>query len=186
MNLATRQSSFAWKWKMPVAPEVVGDELGKIEEEYGQVTPAIVVEVAQSGSNPMHPLFTWDDTVAGPKYRLIEAQYVLRNLVIRREAESDGDEAPRNRSIRAFLSVPQDETIEAPEDGDEEMPQRRMVYMSAQMALSDPQKRAYILDEARRALSAWRNRYEALSEFADLIAAIDDTLRKFTNEVKVN
>lgn len=186
MNLATRQSSFAWKWKMPVSPEVVGNELGKIEEEYGQVTPAIVVEVAQSGSNPMHPLFTWDDSIAGKKYRLTEAQYVLRNLVIRRDAESASDEAPRYRSIRAFLSVPQDEIIEAPEDGDEEMPQQRMVYLSAQMALSDPQKRAYILDEARRALSAWRNRYDALSEFADLFVAIDDTLRKFTNEVKVN
>lgn len=184
-GLSGRASSFAWKWKMPVAAAVVGEELGKIEEEFGAVTPVSIVDAARSNDSPLHTLFTWDDSVAGPKYRLTEARYILRNLVIL-TAKNDADaDDPRRYTVRAFLSVPDEQSAEDDEDSDGELPQMRTVYVSAQNALIDERKRAYVLQQARLDLEAWRNRYQGLTEFADLMTAIDEALRTFTNEVTV-
>lgn len=77
------------------------DALSKIHAEHGALTPRLVVEAASAPSHPLHDRFEWDDAVAGHKYRLVQAQQLIRSV---RVTEISGDAGVTR--VRAFLSVP--------------------------------------------------------------------------------
>jgi hypothetical protein len=56
----------------------VKEELDKIESKFGQLTPELVLQVAQSARNPLHKAFVWDDTKAAEEYRKIQARTLIR------------------------------------------------------------------------------------------------------------
>lgn len=60
----------------------IGNTLEKIREQHGMLTPEIVVESAHSKNSPAHGAFTWDDSMAGQKYRLWEARQIIRSIRI--------------------------------------------------------------------------------------------------------
>lgn len=178
-NLSPRNSTYAWRWNMPADAETVGAELEKIQEEYGELTPTIVVDSARPDNSPMHKLFTWDDAVAGELHRQNEARFILRNLRIEYTRKDEQDE-PKILKVRAFLNV---ETND--DDAEDDTPvEPRRVYMSTSAAFQNPQHRRYVLDRAKSELEMWRNRYAALREFDGVISEIDAVLKKLTTEVK--
>ncbi len=181
IRLSPRTSTYAWKWTMPVSAEIVGQELEAIQEEHGELTPDAIVDAARPDSNPLHKLFTWDDTVAGQLHRRNEARLILRNLRIEyTRKEDEGEDEPRVMKVRAFVNVP-----EAKDEDEEDTPaQPRRVYLSTSIALKNPQQRDYVLKTARAELETWRNRYAAFREFDSVIREIDKTLKTLTTEVK--
>jgi hypothetical protein len=64
---------------MSVSNLTVAQELAKLEDRSGRITPEQVVEVARDPSSPLHPLFVWDDGEAAEKYRLDQARGVIRS-----------------------------------------------------------------------------------------------------------
>lgn len=76
------------------------DQLRTIYETQGELTPALVVEVARPKDHPLHARFEWNDKVAGEAYRRAQAQDLIRSVkVIHADPESTvGD-------VREFLSV---------------------------------------------------------------------------------
>lgn len=183
IKLSPRNSSYAWRWNMPVKAEIVGAELEKIQEEHGELTPVIVVDAARSSDNPMHRLFTWDDAVAGERYRHTEAQFILRNLRINYiRKEDEDDEEPRVLRVRAFVNVEMQDDTEGEEA--EEPTEARRVYLSTSVAFQNPQHRRYVLDQAKTELETWRNRYAAFKEFDGIVREIDKALKTLTTEVK--
>lgn len=179
IKLSPRNSSYAWCWNMAVKAEIVGAELEKIQEEHGEIVPATVVATARATDNPMHKLFTWDDAVAGEKYRHTEAQFILRNLRINYVRKEEDEQEPRILTVRAFVNIETQET-----DEDNEPTEGRRVYLSTSVAFQNPQHRAYVLKTAREELETWRNRYAALREFDGVIREIDKALKALTTEVK--
>lgn len=101
------------------------EALKKIAERDGGVlTPAAVIEDARPESSPLHGSFTWDDTVAAGKYRIIEAQRLIRSFTVEvvdrgRKYESpvfigvssDRDDAAENNPYRMARDVAENENL---------------------------------------------------------------------------
>lgn len=66
-----------------VDPNLAVKEITKAEDIYGKVTPGTVLNVAKEKDSPIHSLFQWDDSIAGEKYRLIQARKLINNLEIK-------------------------------------------------------------------------------------------------------
>jgi hypothetical protein len=57
--------------------ERIVEELKKIAGKSGRTTPAAIVEAAKPANHPLHLKFEWDDSKAGHKYRISQAQALL-------------------------------------------------------------------------------------------------------------
>lgn len=119
-----------------------------------RLTPANVVTSARPVDSPLHGGFEWNNDTAAEAYRLDQARYILRSIVMVRE-EDDAPTTP----IRAFVTV-------ADDDADTKRPQT--IYMGIETALADPVKRDAIVARAARELSEWQARYRQLTEFAEV------------------
>ncbi len=79
----------------------IREELAVIakENEHGELNPEEVVEFARNKNTALHDEFEWDDGVAGHRYRLDQAQRLIRVMV---EIEPRKDQ---DRVVRAFVSL---------------------------------------------------------------------------------
>lgn len=75
---------FNYQWaehvRFSVDPQVVGEELDRIRERDGGVSVDAMLEEARPDDAPLHPLCTWDDAIAGEKWRKHELRKVCRSL----------------------------------------------------------------------------------------------------------
>jgi hypothetical protein len=150
-----------YKWKSAARlrgldPQACGQRLAKIEKQAG-LTPENVVEDARAASSPLHDGFTWDDSEAAEKFRLDEARYILRAIIIVTSDPIDEDEEPS--TVRAFFPVKEEDEEESS-------------YVNVTDVMSDSKLRAKILTRAYDELTAWKERYNNLEEFADVRKAI--------------
>lgn len=132
-----------------VPAEVFGREFERIEKAQGDVKPEVIVQVARKRTNPLHKAFEWDDTVAGERYRLEQAKMMTRALVKNIELP-DG----KTESVRVAVKTSQ-----------------RGGYKNIDVAMSDANDRAYVLQQALNQLVAWRRRWASLNQYAELIDA---------------
>lgn len=66
--------------KPKVSSKTVRDELLKLQDNRGRITPQAVVDEASNPKHPLHNLFEWDDTEAARKYRLDQARELIRSV----------------------------------------------------------------------------------------------------------
>jgi hypothetical protein len=74
---------FSWRMKglaKRVDPSAAGQELQRIQNVYGSITPEILVGEAKKRKSPLHNIFEWDDTKAAANYRLQQARILLNNI----------------------------------------------------------------------------------------------------------
>jgi hypothetical protein len=160
------------KWKqhaktLDVPAELAYKELLKVKKKSnGNLTPNDVVEFAKDPSSVMHSWFTWEDTEAARRYRLIEAGSLIRSI------EVVYVEAPKMER-RAFEIQYKKKTGDA---------ESRTVYKTAEEAASDPDNHARLIAEAVRTLMAWRKRFAALQELHHLMTAIDSTIESIADK----
>jgi hypothetical protein len=151
----------------------VGTELQKIADQPSGLRPESVVEAARPPQNPMHSAFTWDDTTAATKFRLQEAEYLIRSVILVPDDVTPEDiHAVIEDCPRAFHNV-------RPNISDEPDPgvpnTRRGEYMSHDDVMRDPYLRAQLIKQAMSNLAAWGRKYRHLKEFKRIVKAIDDT-----------
>lgn len=155
---------YKWKEAFPgraVPAQVVGERLEQIAKRV-QLTPKAVVDDARPTNSPLHPCFEWNDQVAAEKWRQEQAGAILRNIEVVIE-----DASGKDREVRAFVNVTQDDDRQ---------------YTSIAKAMRSPELRRQVLDTALRELESWRTKYGELRELADLLAAVDQTILRFTAE----
>lgn len=112
-----------------------------------------VVAFASDPETALHSRFEWDDTEAAAKYRLFQARNIIRVTVTM---------LPRaSKEFRAFVSLKADRY------------QAGGGYRATAKVLSDPEKRAALLDEALQDLEVWRERYRELKALTPIFEAID-------------
>ena len=58
------------------------DVLQGLYDTHGELTPALVVDVAQDPAHPLHDRFVWDDTEAARRYRLDQASGLIRSVQV--------------------------------------------------------------------------------------------------------
>lgn len=161
-------ANYAWKFNLPGDASKVGQELEAIYEENGKVTPPLVVEDARNVDRETHKLIEWDDPVAAEKYRLEQAKYIMRNIIVVTKTEEVKDEEPKIIKLRVYENV-------KTEEGER-------YYMPLQAAMEREDTRSWVLTQALRDLMAFKHKYSQLKELAGVMAEIEKAERQYTNE----
>lgn len=134
-------------------------ELRRLAEEAATegsgLTARRVLDAARSRNNPLHKRFEWRNTVAAEKYRLMQAQHLIRVAVVQLVPE-----APR---VRYFVSLAGDRGT-------------GFGYRTITTTVSDGVLRARLMAQARRELGTFRTKYRDLTELARVMDAIDIAL----------
>ena len=146
-----RRSSFRLHGKA----QALGQEIERLRRKRGHLTAQLLVDEASDPASKLHNEFQWDDTAAAEAYRLDQASYLLRAIVIVREPQN-GDP----RIVRAFVHLADEEA--------------GPVFTSITVAMGDPLMRLQVLDRAWRELEGWRQRYSEYHELAKVFAAMDE------------
>lgn len=123
----------------------------------GLLRPAAVVDAARDEKSPLHGAFEWDDTEAAQKYRLLQAQSLIRSFKV--EIERGG----KTHTVPVFIGVSTDRT------GDKANNPYRML----EQVVEKPDLMAVAVRDAIDQLEALRKRYAHLQELADVWAAVD-------------
>lgn len=131
------------------------EELTGLYQRHGELTPQIVVDEARSEDAPLHSRFEWDDTVAGEKYRLVQAARLIR--VVRIEYTTPNSD--EKKFIRAFHSLH--------ESGEPE----RQGYAPTEEILENEVTRRILLRNMERDIAQLKKRYGHLAEFATMMQA---------------
>ena len=147
-----------YRWKIPNIwkqdANIVGRELKLLADE-NKLSPVQVLEIAKDVNSPLHDLFEWDDTVAAEKYRLLQAQKIIQQIVI----VNDHPNA-EVREVRAFVT-------ECKNNGH---------YQVITKVIEDPNAYDVLLKRAKLELQAFRNKYQSILEFKELFDEIDKVI----------
>ena len=151
----------SWAQQLPIDPQTAGEHLEALSRQHGgRLTPDQVLADARKKRSPLHPCFEWDDTAAAEAYRLVQARFLMRTVVVIFETN---DKEPQEREIRAFVSLKEDE---------EEGQRTSVSYRPISDVMENPEDRKELLARALKELEDWQGRYEMLREFAGIFAAI--------------
>lgn len=128
-------------------------ELAKVyTDNGGELTPDAVVETATPERSPLHTYFEWNNGVAGHKYRLLQAQELIRSVRI---VYSETRSGPK--TIREYTS-----TYEAGES-------KPGVYKRTEEVVRDDISYTTLVRQMEREIASLKRRYGHLVEFAQAI-----------------
>lgn len=136
-------------------PQALGQEIETLRRKKGFLTPQLLVQQAARKGSKLHAEFEWDDSAAAQSWRIEQAQYLLRAIVLIRQPQN-GDPA----LVRAFVHL-QDED-EGP------------IYTSLSVAMGDAAMRAQVLRRAWQELEGWKRRYSEYEELAHVFSAMEE------------
>lgn len=141
--------TYQWKVQgiMPVDAQTAGNELQRIYERDGVIDPETVVAESQTPSAPLHSCFEWDDEKAAHKYRITQAQNIIRAIVVVDEAKQP--------ETRAFVNVQRE-------------------YHPVSVVVRNPEKREILLQNALNELRWFERKYNTLQELSTVFAAIKE------------
>lgn len=138
-------------------PQAAGDELERIREKHGTLSPALVLREAKSKRNPLHDyLYGMPDTEAAQRWRVERAGHLIRCVVIRRV---NNKETP---PVRAYVSVRTTPEADQPE------------YVATTDARNDPYLREQLLTKYRVQLARVAQQIKDFEEFAGVVRAIHE------------
>lgn len=125
--------------------DAVGEELERINEHYGQLTPELVLEESRSEDALLHRCFQWDDAIAAEQWRREQARHIINSIkvvVINEDVKI---------AVRAFVNV-------SPGPGE----YRRFVPMAKVIE----NKEAYndLLEQARGDMEDFITKYSQIEE----------------------
>lgn len=130
--------------RLKTPPAIVGQLMEELSQTEEGLTAQTLLDASRPKNSPLHNEFEWDNREAAEKYRLHQAGYIIRSIVI------VADETKPAVYTRAVVTV---------EDGK---------YEPTQLILRDEGKREKLLAIALRDLRAYERRYNNLAELAPL------------------
>ena len=144
--------TYQWKVQgiMPVDAQTAGNELQRIYERDGVIEPETVVEESENPSAPLHSCFEWDDEKAAHKYRITQAQNIIRAIVVVDEAKQP--------ETRAFVNVQRE-------------------YHPVSVVVRNPEKREILLQNALNELRWFERKYNTLQELSAVFSAIEEVTK---------
>lgn len=140
-----------YSWAIPkykVGVDVAINELSKLKEK----TPHNIVELARDENNPLHGEFEWNDTVAGEKYREIQAREMLRCII-----QHEEDESGKEITIRAFVNTTETN-----------------VYDTIEAVVRNETEYENLLKTALKELESFKKKYHSLKELKPVFEAMKE------------
>jgi len=92
------EGGHSFKAKAKSDAQIIGEELMRIRQKYGDLRPAHVVAEAKDPKNPLHRNLEWIDSDAAHAHRLVQARSLIRSIVT---IEAPGREIPTFVSIKS-------------------------------------------------------------------------------------
>jgi hypothetical protein len=127
------------------------EELEQLTKRHkGILRPYDIVEFAADPSTALHAKFEWDDEVAAHEHRLTQARHLIRVYM----------KPVNNKPIRAWVSLTTDR------GGDS--------YRLTEDVMANEVLRAQLLEDSKRDMVSFKNKYRNLSELAKVFEAMDD------------
>ena len=128
---------------------MAGEHLDGLHDLYGRITPAIVLEDAESPKSPIHGCFEWDEATAANAYRKRQARNLIGAIMIVPKKKSDP-------TTRAFYRV---EDVKG--------------YTTRERVIEDASMRAAVLEAMRTRLKQARHIYDEFVELSGVVLEID-------------
>lgn len=125
------------------------ENLQNIYNERGTLTAPLVVAEASNPNHPLHERFEWDNTVAGKRYREVQARELIRSVKITYR-DHDGNDS----DVRAFQCVRRDD---------------QRTYIPTEDIAADPILTQIVLMDMSREWKALKARWGQHAEFFQLI-----------------
>ena len=123
----------------------------------GLLRPQAVVDAARSKSSPLHKAFCWDDTEAAKRYRLLQAQKLIRSFRVTVD-DGDGNEC----EVPVFVNVSSDRM-----GGSDRNPYRLLEDLKGTDLMEVAER------DALEQLRGMRDRYGHITKLKDVWDAID-------------
>lgn len=120
----------------------------------GTLVAGDVVDDARPEDATLHPVFEWDDYIAGEAWRKDQARLLIRNVCVVHE------EGERAESRPVYVHV---RPAEGPDTGG---------YRPVTVVMADPESRASVIADALKQLEGWQRRYGWIAEMAGIVTAI--------------
>ena len=136
------------------------DQLTKVEEQYGELTPKNTVDYARPAESPIHKYFEWDDARAAEEHRIQQARSLIKRVYIYTEPDSKKEQY----CVRYFHSVSSDES------------EKDRKYVNYYKAMNDEQLRDQVLKNAFRDMKSFSNKYSQFSELSSVLYAMNKLL----------
>ena len=127
----------------------------EIQEIGDEVRPEQVLDKAKDESSELHKCFDWNDSSAAEKYRLFQAKQVINHLIV---VHRDEDEKQEPVQFRVMLK-----NERTKESG----------YKQTIIMVQDEDEYKKLLEQAYAELHSFKQKYQCLSELAEIIALID-------------
>ena len=140
--------------KYDLEAQQAGEELHRIQQKHGKITPVLVVNESKSIHSVLHSLFDWNDTSAAEKYRQQQARGIIDNIVV---VNIDGRTI--NKPVRAFVNIISRSHSRS--------------YVPVAEVLSNQEYTDQMLNQAMCELRVFQNKYSALLELSQVFAAIE-------------
>ena len=142
---------YKWRFtKYPVDAQVAGEELERICESHGALTPEIVLNESREQAAVLHNCFEWDDIVAAESWRREQAGQIIRQLVTVTVAGKETSEP-----VRAFVQI-------------------ENTYKPIEQVIVRADYVSAMLQNAKKELQSFRLKYSTLTQLQSVFAAIDD------------
>jgi len=146
--------------------KIIGPELEKLANGK-RATAKDIVESAKENNSPLHTYFEWQDDVAASLYRETQARHMASSITIKIKTVGGED-----TEVRAFHAI----KIMTTED---EIPIQKS-YISLETVAENLDMMGQIVDEARKALSGWKQRHEI---YRSMIPAFNQEFTPIIEEI---
>lgn len=117
-----------------------------------EITPKNVLDLARDENTELHKCFEFDDTIAGEKYRLIQARDIIRHFVIKHTNDKGEEQNIRTFQITTVTNH----------------------YEPTRVIMKNPDEYAALLSRAKEELRNIKRRYKTLTELEEVFEAIDN------------
>lgn len=156
------------KWKdaarcKGVDPQVAAKVFQRVANK-GDLTPEAVLSEASKKRNPLHKFFEWDDSVAGRKFRLEQARYLIRSLEITVESAGRPEVSV---TVRKYVSLGR-----GVEDGKESK------FHNINVVMSETDLRDQLIRKLWNEMLAAKQKYSHIIEFKPIWDAIGEVQDK--------
>ena len=121
------------------------------------LTAKNLLDASRAEDAPLHNEFEWDNDVAAEAYRIDQARYIIRQLVVIPDEEEQEEQQP---VTRAFFTV------------------EREKYEPVGIILKDEEKSSILFSKALAELYSFERKYSALTQLGPIFAAIAELKRK--------
>lgn len=136
------------KGRVATKSKLYAQELARIEQQNGILTPGDVVQIARDPGNVLHKVFEWDNTKAGEQYRKMQARLLINTVKIELLGE------PQEAYVNATIKV-------------EKVPVRG--YFNVEKALSDKDITRQVIEGALREIKYWQKKYQQYEKLRGII-----------------